>query len=130
MATGTGAGTSDSDVINVTVNAANDPVTGTAPANASVNEDTPTAITGLSIADVDATLAPGGIYQVTLSATNGTLTLGAGTLAALSFTTGDGTADATMTFTGTLADINTALGDGELYAERGLQRRGHRHACR
>ena len=81
VATGTGVGTSDSDVINVTVNAANDPVTGAAPANASVNEDTPTAITGMSIADVDATLAPGGTYQVTLSSTNGTLTLGAGTLA-------------------------------------------------
>ena len=39
VATGIGAGTSDSDVINVTVNATNDPVTGTAPANASVAED-------------------------------------------------------------------------------------------
>ena len=45
--------------------------------------------------------------QVTLTATNGTLTL-AGT-AGLSFTVGDGTADATMTFTGTLSAINTAL---------------------
>ena len=109
VATGIGAGTSDSDVINVTVNATNDPVTGTAPANASVAEDGSVAIAGMSIADVDATLAPGGTYQVTLSSTNGTLTLGAGTLAALSFSTGDGTADATMTFTGTLANINTAL---------------------
>ena len=45
--------------------------------------------------------------QVTLSATNGTLTLAG--LAGLSFGAGDGTADATMTFTGTLAAINTAL---------------------
>ena len=45
--------------------------------------------------------------QVTLTATNGTLTLSG--LAGLSFTIGDGTADATMTFTGTMANINAAL---------------------
>ena len=45
---------------------------------------------------------------MTLAATNGTLTLA--TLAGLTFSGGsDGTADATMTFTGTLANINTAL---------------------
>ncbi len=44
---------------------------------------------------------------MTLTATNGTLTL-SGT-SGLSFTVGDGTADATMTFTGTIANINTAL---------------------
>ena len=42
------------------------------------------------------------------SATNGTLTLGAA-LGGLTFTAGDGTADATMTFHGTLANINAAL---------------------
>src|SRR5262249_41825743 len=46
-------------------------------------------------------------YEVTLSASHGTLTLS--TLAGLTFTAGDGTSDATMTFHGTLADINTAL---------------------
>ncbi len=45
--------------------------------------------------------------QVTLTGTNGTLTL-AGT-AGLSFSVGDGAADATMTFTGTVASINAAL---------------------
>ncbi|MDH4152735.1 MAG: tandem-95 repeat protein, partial [Nitrospira sp.] len=45
--------------------------------------------------------------QVTLTATNGTITL-AGT-AGLTFSTGDGTADSTMTFTGTLSAVNTAL---------------------
>ena len=109
IATGSGVATSDSDNVNVTVTATNDSVTSTAPANAAVVEDVATAITGLSISDVDATLAPAGIYSVTLTATNGTLSLGAGTLGALSFTSGDGTADATMTFTGTLANINTAL---------------------
>ena len=58
IATGTGAATSDSDIVNVTVDAANDPVTSNAPATATGGEDTAIAITGLSIADVDATLAP------------------------------------------------------------------------
>jgi hypothetical protein len=108
IATGSGAATSDSDVINVTVNAVNDPVTGTAPATASVNEDASVAIVGMSIADVDVTLAPGGIYQVTLSSANGTLTLT--TVTGLTFGTGDGSDDPTMVFSGTLSDINTALG--------------------
>jgi RHS repeat-associated protein len=46
--------------------------------------------------------------QISLAATNGTLTLG-GT-SGLSFTVGDGTTDTSMTFTGSLASINTALG--------------------
>src|SRR5204863_175024 len=57
---------------------------------------------------VDATLAPSGVYEVTLSASHGALTLT--TLTGLTFTAGDGTSDASMTFHGTLADINTALG--------------------
>jgi hypothetical protein len=50
---------------------------------------------------------------VTLSATHGTLTLSQ--LTGLTFTVGDGTADATMTFTGTMANINAAL-NGLTYA--------------
>jgi Ca2+-binding RTX toxin-like protein len=102
-----GAATSDSDIVNVTVNPVNDPVTSAAPATAVVDEDSSVAIAGLSISDLDAVLAPSGQYSVTLAATNGTLTLT--TLAGLAFTVGDGTADASMTFTGTLAAINTAL---------------------
>src|SRR5206468_745645 len=45
--------------------------------------------------------------QVTLTATNGTLTLSS--ISGLSFSNGDGTADATMTFTGTLGNINADL---------------------
>src|SRR5262249_47309910 len=45
--------------------------------------------------------------QVTLSVTHGTLTL-SGT-AGLTFSTGDGSDDSTMVFTGTIPDINTAL---------------------
>ncbi|MFO7905365.1 MAG: DUF4347 domain-containing protein [Pirellulaceae bacterium] len=60
--------------------------------------------TELSISDFD---ADGNPVQVTLTATNGTFNL-SGTNG-LSFTTGDGTDDATMTFTGTISDINAAL---------------------
>ena len=56
------------------------------------------------VSDVDAGTNP---VQVTLTASQGTVTL-AGTTG-LTFSTGDGAADATMTFTGTLANINTAL---------------------
>ncbi len=58
----------------------------------------------ISIADADAGTNP---VRVTLSVTNGALTLNGTT--GLSFTTGDGTTDPTMTFTGTLTNINAAL---------------------
>ncbi|MDP1612088.1 MAG: DUF4347 domain-containing protein, partial [Sulfuritalea sp.] len=58
----------------------------------------------ISIADVD---AGGSNVKVTLGVTNGTLTLSGTT--DLAFTTGDGTADASMVFTGTVTNINNAL---------------------
>ncbi len=64
----------------------------------------PSLISGVSIADVDAV---SGELLVTLGVSNGTLTMS--TLTGLTFTVGDGTADAAMTFTGTLTDINNAL---------------------
>jgi Calx-beta domain/Domain of unknown function (DUF4214) len=58
----------------------------------------------ISVSDPD---AGGNLLQVTLTAANGTITLSGTT--GLSFTVGDGTADPTMTFTGTTTDINNAL---------------------
>jgi hypothetical protein len=58
----------------------------------------------ISISDPDAGVNP---VQETLTATNGTLTLG--TTASLSFIVGNGTGNTIMTFTGTIAAINTAL---------------------
>ena len=58
----------------------------------------------ISTSDVD---GGGSVEQVTLTATQGTLTLAA--TAGLTFLSGDGTADATMTFRGTLAALNAAL---------------------
>jgi uncharacterized repeat protein (TIGR01451 family) len=96
---------------NVTINitAANDVPVNTVPTAQTINEDTNrvfnTANANLiSIADVDAGTNP---VRVTLTATNGTVTLAG--VAGLTFGPGDGTADATMTFTGTIAAINTAL---------------------
>jgi|GEM_PF-2319857 len=88
--------------------AVNDPVTTSAPTTATLDEDSVNfAVTGLSISDVDAALAPSGVYVVTLSSTNGTLTLT--TTTGLTFSAGDGSGDSTMTFRGTFANINTAL---------------------
>lgn len=66
------------------------------------NEDTSKAITPFSIED-----AKGYAQTVTLSVTNGALTLASTT--GLTFTVGDGTADAAMTFSGSLANVNTAI---------------------
>ncbi len=58
----------------------------------------------ISISDPD---AGSGELKITLTATNGTVTLFGTT--GLTFSIGDGTADASMTFVGTIANINTAL---------------------
>jgi hypothetical protein len=79
----------------------------TVPGAQATNEDTPLVFTGatqISIADPDAGSA---VVKVTLTAVNGTFSLSG--IAGLSFTTGDGTNDTQMVFTGTIANINTAL---------------------
>lgn len=58
----------------------------------------------ITISDVD---AGNNLLQLTVSTSNGTVSLGH--TSGLSFSVGDGTNDLTMTFTGTLADINNAL---------------------
>jgi hypothetical protein len=99
----------DAEEFLITVAAGNQPPVNTVPGAQTVAEDTDlvfsTANTNpITVADPDAGTAD---LQVTLSSTNGDLTLG--TIAGLTFTGGDGTDDATMTFTGTLAEINAAL---------------------
>lgn len=59
---------------------------------------------GISLSDAD---AGNGLVQVTLTATQGLISLGA--TSGLSFVAGSGTGDATMTFSGSVADINAAL---------------------
>lgn len=107
--TGTGGALSDSRNVTLTVTAVNDAPVNTVPSAQSMNQNATLVFsTGntnlISVGDVD---AGGGSLQVTLTATHGTLTLSGAS--GLSFTTGTGTADATMMFTGTLSAINTAL---------------------
>jgi hypothetical protein len=112
-ATGSGGALTDSDPVAITVNAAaiNDPPV--INLSAVVQQTDPTgavifsAANGnlISVSDVDAGT---GLVKVTLTATHGTMTLSGVT--GLTFDPGqDGTADATMTFTGTLTDVNAAL---------------------
>ncbi len=81
----------------------------TVPGTQTTPEDTPRVFSlangnAITINDLDAGTNP---LRVTLAVSSGTLTLG--TTAGLTFVTGDGTADATMTFTGTLVALNAAL---------------------
>jgi Bacterial cadherin-like domain/Dockerin type I domain/Bacterial Ig domain/Cadherin-like domain len=97
----------DQKVQTVTVNisAVNDAPVNTVPGAQNTPEDVVKIINGMSIADVDAGTAD---VQVTLAATNGTISLSG--IAGLAFSSGDGTGDATMTFTGPLTAVNTAIG--------------------
>ncbi len=98
----------------VNVNPINDaPETGV-PGIQTTGEDTPlefSAINGnlIAVSDVDISINP---LEVTLNATDGTVSL-AGT-SGLSFITGTGAGDASMRFTGLVADVNTAL-DGLVF---------------
>jgi hypothetical protein len=79
------------------------------PASQNVNEDSPLVFSStngnpITIVDIDAESNP---LSVTLTAVNGTLSLGG--RMGISFTAGDGVNDASVTFTGSLADINAAL---------------------
>src|SRR6185437_7060395 len=94
---------------NITVTAVNDAPILTTPADQATAYQADLTFNStfnnlISVADIDAAT---GQIQVTLSTSNGTLTLAA--LTGLTFSLGDGAADAAMTFTGTLPQINDAL---------------------
>jgi PKD domain-containing protein/hemolysin type calcium-binding protein len=91
------------------VDGPNDAPVNSVPGPQTTVEDTPlvfNAASGnaISISDPDAGIYP---VEVTLSASNGTLTL-SGT-SGLTFSTGDGVDDSAMVFTGAIVDINAAL---------------------
>ena len=93
----------------ITVLAVNDPPVNTVPGPQNVIKNSMLILSAaesnqISIADVDGGNAA---RQVTLSATNGLLTLNGTT--GLTFLSGVGTATARMTFTGTISNINAAL---------------------
>ncbi|RQP23189.1 DUF4347 domain-containing protein [Piscinibacter terrae] len=93
----------------VSVANANDAPVDSVPAAQHVNQDATLLFNAgngnlVSISDVD---AGGGTVRVTLTVTNGLMTLSGTT--GLVFSVGSGTGDATMTFDGTISNINTAL---------------------
>lgn len=102
---------------NITVISVNDKPVNTVPGAQFTAANTPLTFSSgngnqISVADLDAGV---NTIQVTLTAANGTLTLSGTSGLSFSFSdgngtgAGDGTADATMTFRGTLADVNAAL---------------------
>ena len=96
VATSDGTAT-DTDTIAITVNAVNDAPVNTVPAAQTVAEDTILPIAGVSVADIDSSA-----LTTTLSVAHGILNVTAG-----AGVTGNGTAS--VTITGTAAQINTAL---------------------
>jgi hypothetical protein len=91
----------------VTVVNVNDTPVVTVPSAQTVNEDVNLSIVGISIADEDA--KDSNTSEVTISTAEADAILTLAQTTGLTFTVGDGTQDQTMTFTGTLADINSSL---------------------
>src|SRR5262249_6388565 len=107
--TGSGGAKTDTDTVAITVNAVNDAPVNGVPGAQSTNEDTNLVFSSaggnlLSVSDID---AGSGAVKVTLSVTNGSLTLGS--LAGLSFPTVAAPRSSNMVFTGTLTSMNAAL---------------------
>src|SRR6185503_17353938 len=97
------------NTMTINVTGVNDGPVNTVPGPQATDEDVALVFSSgngnqISVADSDAGANP---IKITLTATNGTITLS--TTAGLSFITGVGTADATMMFTGTLTAVNTAM---------------------
>ena len=105
-----GADTSAPQTFTITVTAVNDaPQLSLQTTFVQTNQQTPRLFStatssSISVLDVDAGTDP---IRLTLTATQGTLTLTSTT--GLTFVTGDGVDDDTMTFTGTMLNINTCL---------------------
>src|SRR5262249_42200651 len=107
---GTPTSEASTTTVTLSVTADNDAPLNTVPVAAQVtDEDTDLVFSTangnlISVSDVD---AGGGTIRVTLTASNGLVTLSG--ITGLVFLVGSGTGDGTMTFEGTVADINVAL---------------------
>lgn len=102
IATNDGTGGTDSDSFTITIASVNDEPVLDKPGTQTTSMNTAKAISGIIIYDTD-----NDPQTVTISVTNGTLTLAS--TAGLTFSVGDGTADTTMTFSGTRVACNAAL---------------------
>jgi VCBS repeat-containing protein len=92
-------GVSETATVNVTVTPVNDAPTLSFPGAQSTSEDTPRAIPGVTVGDIDSTA-----LTTTLTSTNGTLSVTAAAGAVIS-----GNGSGTVTISGTSAQINAAL---------------------
>ena len=104
-----GVDTTASQTFTITVTPVNDAPFNSVPFNPQTNQQTPLIFSAanfnaISVSDVDAGSDP---VRVSLTATQGTISLGS--TAGLAFTAGDGTDDASMTFTAPIATINAGL---------------------
>ncbi|WP_418316906.1 putative Ig domain-containing protein [Piscinibacter sakaiensis] len=107
--TGTGGAKVSTTKLTINVTAVNDPPVIKVPPRQVFGEDAPIVFStaagrAITVADPDADTKK---LLVTIRSQQGLVTLG--TLQGLQFTLGDGTADATMTFTATLVQLNNAL---------------------
>jgi CSLREA domain-containing protein len=104
-----GVDTTPPQTFTITVTPVNDAPFNNLPFSPQTNQQTPIIFSAanfnaISVGDVDAGTDP---IRVSLTATQGTITLGSTT--GLAFTAGDGTDDASMTFTAPIATINSGL---------------------
>jgi hypothetical protein len=107
--TGSGGAKQATNTVAVTVNAVDDAPVNSAPGTQTVAANQTLVFNNtngnrISITDVDAGTNQ---LEVTLTATNGTLSLSR--ITGLTFSAGDGKTDVSMTFRGTLSSINAAL---------------------
>src|SRR6202008_895639 len=96
-----GNGVTDSDAVAITVNSVNDGPVNAVPGAQTVNEDTALSIGGVSVNDVD-----GNLSTTRLTVTNGTVTV---SLAGGATISSGANGSATLTLSGTQAQINAAL---------------------
>ena len=112
--TGAGGAKEADSMVGITINAVNDAPVNTVPGSQTVASMAALTFSGanaIAVSDVD-----GGTVRVTLTATNGVLVL-SGT-SGLTFTVGTGSGDTTMTFTGTITDIDKALAGMTYYSNK------------
>ena len=98
----------DSDSVAITVTAVNDAPALTVPGNQSAVETVATTLAAISVSDVDFQATSPSDMEITL-AVDGIGTLSLPSTTGLTFSAGDGTDDATMTFSGNLTNVNAAL---------------------
>ncbi len=104
--TGAGGVLSDSDTIDVSIASTNNPPVVSVPGGQTINEDTTTGISGISIADPD---AGGGSLTVTLGVAQGRIAVNAAASGGVSAGNISGNNTASATLAGTLTQLNNTL---------------------